>query len=225
MFYDKDWPIILTAIVICSIVPILYRFIKTIKCHVRSHAFSSQLQPYIFNGITSQVLLSSTTIIDKSKEYGLLSSWFGTGFADESRRKVEAQSKVADPCFSFSILENFIPVFNDQASILVSKLHQSVHEPWIDVVPLMASCTLDVICQTAMGVSINAQSGENRDYVKAVHDIGNTFMYRGFRPWLYPEVIFYRTAIGKNFKANLQCIQGLTRNVMKQKEGGDGIKR
>ncbi|GIX98377.1 cytochrome P450 4V2 [Caerostris extrusa] len=82
----------------------------------------------------------------------------------------------------------------------------------------MTSCTLDVICQTAMGVSINAQSGENRDYVKAIHDIGNTFMYRGFRPWLYPEVIFYRTTIGKNFKANLQCIQGLTRNVMKQKK-------
>ncbi|GIX98375.1 cytochrome P450 4C1 [Caerostris extrusa] len=159
MFHDKGWPIIITALVICSLV--LYRFIKTIKCHVRSLAlFQSSTVPTMktnlilfyftclysvykhctpnspatcrnnFQGFCGccqvfskekigqlsllfrpvilfftpesvEVLLSSTTIIDKSKEYGLLSSWFGTGLLTSPGEKWRRNRKLLTPCFSF----------------------------------------------------------------------------------------------------------------------------
>ncbi|GFQ78084.1 cytochrome P450 4V2 [Trichonephila clavata] len=176
-------------------------------------------KPFIifFKPETVEVLLSSTTLIDKSKEYELLSPWLGTGLLTSTGKKWRRRRKLLTPAFHFSILDEFIPVFQEQSSILVSKLQYLVHEPWVDVVPLMTACTLDIICQTAMGVNIDAQGGRNTEYVRAVHEIGESFMYRVLRPWLYPNFIFKWTAYGRRFYDNLRRVQSLTKRVIKHK--------
>ncbi|GBO14326.1 Cytochrome P450 4C1 [Araneus ventricosus] len=68
-----------------------------------------------------------------------------------------------------------------------------------------------------MGVSMNLLSGENCDYSEAMHEIERAIMYRTLRPWLYPDIIFYSTSIGRQFKANLQLVHGLNKKVLKQK--------
>ena len=40
----------------------------------------------------------------------------------------------------------------------------------VDIVPLMTLCSLDIICETAMGKCINAQSDADQEYVRAVHE-------------------------------------------------------
>ncbi|GBM97371.1 Cytochrome P450 4V2 [Araneus ventricosus] len=164
------------------------------------------------------VVLSSSTLIDKGKEYNLLAPWLGTGLLTSTGPKWRFRRKLLTPTFHFTILEDFIPVFHEQSRVLVSKLERLDREPWVDVVPLMTSCTLDIICQTAMGVCINAQGDDNDDYVKAVHEIGNAFMYRVLRPWLYPDIIFNCTAYGRRFRNHLQKLQGFTRKVIKDKK-------
>ncbi|GFY38437.1 cytochrome P450 4C1, partial [Trichonephila inaurata madagascariensis] len=77
--------------------------------------------------------------------------------------------KLLTPAFHFSILDEFIHVFQEQSNVLVSKLQSLVREPWIDIVPLMTACTLDIICQTAMGVNLDTQGGQNSEYVRAIH--------------------------------------------------------
>ncbi|CAL1297495.1 unnamed protein product [Larinioides sclopetarius] len=165
-----------------------------------------------------EVVLSSSTLIDKGREYNLLAPWLGTGLLTSTGPKWRFRRKLLTPTFHFTILEDFIPVFHEQSSVLVSKLKRLDSEAWVDVVPLMTSCTLDIICQTAMGVCINAQGDDNDDYVKAVHEIGNAFMYRVLRPWLYPDIIFKCTAFGQRFRTNLQKVQGFTRKVIKDKK-------
>ncbi|GIY61051.1 cytochrome P450 4V2 [Caerostris extrusa] len=115
-----------------------------------------------------QVILSSSTQIEKANEYKFLHPWLGTGLFTSPAAKWRNRRKLLTPTFHFTILEDFIPVFQEQSSVLVSKLQDLTNEPWVDIVPLLTSCTLDTICQTAMGVSINAQNGENNEYVNAV---------------------------------------------------------
>lgn len=50
------------------------------------------------------------------------------------------------PAFHFRILEDFIPVFNEQAVIFVRNLKEQLHKKYIDIVPLVTLCTLDIIC-------------------------------------------------------------------------------
>ncbi|GFY57985.1 cytochrome P450 4c3 [Trichonephila inaurata madagascariensis] len=86
-------------------------------------------------------------MIDKSEEYDLLSPWLGTGLFLSTGTKWRSRRKLLTPAFHFSILDEFIPVFQEQSNVLVSKLQSLVREPWVDVVPLTTACTLDIICR------------------------------------------------------------------------------
>ncbi|CAL1271327.1 unnamed protein product [Larinioides sclopetarius] len=167
---------------------------------------------------TVQVVLSSSTIIEKSVHYSFIHSWLGRGLFTSPGSKWRHRKKLLAPTFHSSILENFIPVFQEQSSILVSKLRALTKEPWVDISPLANLCTLDIICQTAMGVRINAQTNENKEYVKALHEVTEAITNRPFRPWLYPDIIYYMTTEGKRYKSYLQCMHGLTRKVIKEKK-------
>jgi hypothetical protein len=48
---------------------------------------------------------------------------------------------------------------NRQAAILVSKLAAAHAQPPVNIFPLVTHCALDIICETAMGRSIDAQAG------------------------------------------------------------------
>ncbi|KAG8179271.1 hypothetical protein JTE90_026735 [Oedothorax gibbosus] len=167
---------------------------------------------------TVEVVLSSTTVIDKSKEYTFLDAWLGQGLLTSSGAKWRYRRKLLSPSFHFTILDNFVPVFYEQSCVLVERLKGLCQEPFVDVVPLMTSCTLDIICQTAMGVRINAQGGGQTDYVSAIHETGDTFLYRALRPWLYPNFIFRLTPTGRRFHKNVQRIHNFTRKVIKEKK-------
>ncbi|GBO18292.1 Cytochrome P450 4V2, partial [Araneus ventricosus] len=117
-----------------------------------------------------EVVLSSSSLIDKSIQYNLMDSWLGKGLFTSSGEKWRKRRKLLTPTFHFAILQDFIPVVQEQSNVFVSKLQALTREPWVDIVPLAVLCTLDIICQTAMGISMNAQSNENQEYVKAVHE-------------------------------------------------------
>ncbi|GIY88741.1 cytochrome P450 4c3 [Caerostris extrusa] len=108
---------------------------------------------------TVEVVLSSTTLIEKAQNinscthgWALDSSqgWQLKHFSPAA--KWRHRRKLLTPTFHFTILEDFIPVFQEQSSVLVSKLQDLTQEPWVDIVPLVTSCTLDIICRTSDGV-------------------------------------------------------------------------
>ncbi|GIY59140.1 cytochrome P450 4V2, partial [Caerostris darwini] len=145
--------------------------VSVVDANPRIGLLSLGIKPAVFFGKaeTVEVVLSSATLIEKSTEYKFMYPWVGTGLFTSPAAKWRHSRKLLTPAFHFTILEDFIPVFQEQSSVLVSKLQDLTREPWVDIVPLLTSCTLDIICQTAMGVSINAQKGENNEYVKAIH--------------------------------------------------------
>ncbi|XP_054723777.1 cytochrome P450 4C1-like [Uloborus diversus] len=168
---------------------------------------------------TVEVVLSSTIEIEKSSEYKFLHPWLGTGLLTSKGTKWKSRRKFLTPAFHFRMLSDFFPVFNEQSTVLADKLEVlSGHDSCVDIVPLIKMCTLDIICQTAMGVHINAQSGGYRDYVKAVYEIGEIFFHRILRPWLWNDRIFYRSPTGRKFQSNLEKVHGFTKKIIQEKK-------
>ena len=69
-----------------------------------------------------------------------------------------------------------------------------------------------------MGVSIGAQVGNNKDYVTAIHNLGELFMKRLFSPWIWSDFFFFKTDIGRAFNKDLNILHSMTRNVIKERK-------
>ncbi|CAD7087171.1 unnamed protein product [Hermetia illucens] len=138
-----------------------------------------------------EVVLSSTKYIKKSVLYDFLNSWLGQGLLTSTGSKWHSRRKVITPAFHFKILDQFVEIFDQQSAILVKQLSKhSNDEKAFNVYPYITLAALDVVCETAMGVKINAQSDSNCEYVRAVSDITEIVMHRFANNFLQNDLIF-----------------------------------
>ncbi len=96
-----------------------------------------------------------------------------------------------------------MPIINEQSTILINKLRsinaEKADDNCIDIVPIITLCTLDIICETAMGIKVGCQANSELDYVKSLHNISGIFLVRLIRPWLWPNWAFNLSKHGKQF--------------------------
>ncbi|KAJ9580658.1 hypothetical protein L9F63_024169, partial [Diploptera punctata] len=158
-----------------------------------------------------EAILGSPKHITKSLQYKPLKSWLGTGLLTSAGSKWHTHRKMLTPAFHFKTLENFVNVFSDKSQILVEKLEKEINAEHFDVVPYISMCTLDIICETAMGVEINAQEhGHHSEYVNQANNITNEIAERSAIPWLYLDFIYYRTQRGKLFRKYIKRMHTFT---------------
>ncbi|KAF2895541.1 hypothetical protein ILUMI_10635 [Ignelater luminosus] len=166
----------------------------------------------------AEFLLGSTSILEKSYEYKFLHSWLGTGLLTSSGGKWKRQRKLITPTFHFQILEQFIGVFDSQSDILVKKLNKEVDQKAFDIYPYITLCALDIICEAAMGTSVNAQNNSESEYVKNVKEMCRIVVDRSFSPIKMFDVLY---PLSKDYKIEqnaLKVLHGYTNYVIKKRK-------
>ncbi|RZB41289.1 cytochrome P450 4c3-like [Asbolus verrucosus] len=144
-----------------------------------------------------ECVLSSTRILNKSDQYHSLRPWLGTGLLTSD--------------------EQFIDIFESGGNKLVQKLEKTVDQKSVDVYPYVTLCTLDIICETAMGTKINAQDNVNSVYVRSVKEMCKIIIERAFYPLQLFDVTYPLT---KNYyiqKNALNILHKHTNNVITQR--------
>ncbi|XP_077541895.1 cytochrome P450 4c3-like [Haemaphysalis longicornis] len=164
-------------------------------------------------------VLSSNKILAKGKGYELLHSWLGTGLITSVGDKWHTRRRLFTPAFHFRIFDDFINTINAQSFILSKKLVEHSRDKLkFDVFPVVTMCTLDTICETIMGTTINAQSDENHPYVSAVNRLAELFLERAFRPLLQWNLIFQLTPMGREYNKCLKTLHSFTRKVIAERK-------
>ncbi|XP_069675176.1 cytochrome P450 4C1-like isoform X2 [Periplaneta americana] len=72
--------------------------------------------------------------------------------------------------------------------------------------------------ETSMGVILNAQRGENLEYVEAIRSMADIVLKRLVRPWLHSDFIFPLTPEGRQQEKNLSILHGLTKRIIKTRK-------
>ncbi|XP_036313639.1 cytochrome P450 4V2-like [Pipistrellus kuhlii] len=171
----------------------------------------------MYKAETIEVILTSSKQIDKSYLYTFLRPWLGLGLLTSTGNKWRSRRKMLTPSFHFTILEEFLDVMNEQANILVKKLEKHVDGENFNCFFYITLCALDIICETAMGKNIDAQTNDDSEYVRAVYRMSDLLQERMRTFWLWHDVLYLLFKQGWDHKRNLEILHNFTNNVIHER--------
>ncbi|KAI4464329.1 cytochrome p450 family 4 [Holotrichia oblita] len=78
-------------------------------------------------------------------------------------------------------------------------------------------CTLDIICETAMGVNVNAMSNPDNEFIQAVYTMSDIIPWKMSRPYI-PEFIFNILPQGYKSRHALKVLHGFSENIISSRK-------
>ncbi|KAG6450739.1 hypothetical protein O3G_MSEX006757 [Manduca sexta] len=121
------------------------------------------------------------------------------------------------PTFHINILKSFVSVFNQNSKNVVEKMRSEVGKTF-DVHDYMSGVTVDILLETAMGITRKTQDESGFDYAMAVMKMCDIIHQRHYKFWMRFDAVFKLTPFFKKQINLLNIIHGLTNKVIKSKK-------
>ncbi|XP_050306332.1 uncharacterized protein LOC126743338 [Anthonomus grandis grandis] len=177
-----------------------------------------------------EFILSSNEFITKGKNYKNIVAWLGYAILIANGKKWKTRRRIITPTFHFSILEQFVDVFNSNEDIMIEKLRrEAVGKKGVEIYSYVTNCALDIICETAMGVKMDSQLNKNKEYTDAVKEMCELVALRTISFWKNWDWLFYFSSDYKRQQKILKILHGFTNSVIekrkKELESKKSIKR
>lgn len=176
----------------------------------------SRLLVFLYDPRDVELILSSHVHIDKAEEYRFFKPWLGNGLLISTGHKWRSHRKLIAPTFHLNVLKSFIDLFNANSRAVVDKLKKEAGT--FDCHDYMSECTVEILLETAMGVSKSTQDQSGFEYAMAVMKMCDILHLRHTKIWLRPELLFKFTEYAKSQSKLLDVIHGLTKKVIKRKK-------
>ncbi|KAH8285290.1 hypothetical protein KR054_007376 [Drosophila jambulina] len=165
-----------------------------------------------------EFILSSQTLISKSDVYDLTHPWLGLGLLNSTGSKWHKHRKMITPAFHFNILQDFHEVMNENSSKFIEHLRGlATGDNIFDFQDETHYLTLDVICDTAMGVSINAMENRSSAVVQAFKDITYNIKMRAFSPWKRNDLLYRMASEYPKYCKTLKTLQDFTNDIIEKR--------
>ncbi|XP_039502126.1 cytochrome P450 4e3 [Drosophila santomea] len=165
-----------------------------------------------------EYILNSQQLIQKSTIYDLLHPWLGHGLLTSYGSKWHKHRKMITPSFHFNILQDFHEVMNENSIKFMSQLKKaSAGDTIIDFQEHANYLTLDVICDTAMGVPINAMEQRDSSIVQAFRDMCYNINMRAFHPFKRSNRVFSLTPEFAAYQKTLKTLQDFTFDIIEKR--------
>ncbi|KAJ3656155.1 hypothetical protein Zmor_015252 [Zophobas morio] len=164
-----------------------------------------------------EFLLSSNKLLRKTRNLKFLEPWIGNGLVLAEGSRWKTHRKLITPAFHFKILEQFISVFESEGDVMVEKLSTESGNKSVDIYPYITKCTLEAICETAMGTKVDVQNNETSSYFEGVKEMCRIFAVRTTSVFLGNDFFFKFTKDYKIQQEAVKILHGYTNNVIKIK--------
>ena len=112
-----------------------------------------------------QIVLNSQDAIDKSMLYKLI---IQNGLLVDGGDLWRTHRKLLNPAFYPTLLQSFLPTFNNKSKILVEVLTNHLNKDEFDVYHSLAGCTLETLLSTSIGLEKDIQNDPNNWFLHCV---------------------------------------------------------
>ncbi|CEF69641.1 Cytochrome P450 4V2 [Strongyloides ratti] len=185
---------------------------------VRSCWIGDKLLILPINSKVCQKILESQTELSKGDTYDFLSDWLGHGLLISDGDKWRNKRKILTPTFNYNMLKKYFGVYNNESKIFVDKLEQFADSgEEINVFDYAKRAVLDIICDTAMGVKINAQDNHDHEYIKAIRKFHKLNLKFIRMPLYKIKPIYYLFGDGFERDRVLKILHKFAHDVINQK--------
>ncbi|XP_015041636.2 cytochrome P450 4d1 isoform X2 [Drosophila pseudoobscura] len=219
----KPWPLLGDAHLFFGLSPAEACLMMGQLAEKYGDTFKLRLGPYFsvmfFHPSDVEQVLSSTQLVDKADEYDFLARWLNEGLLVSTGRKWHKRRKIITPAFHFRILEQYVEIFDRQTHQFLSNLDlaRGKDDNLVNLGHAVHLCALDVICETAMGVSINAQTNADSEYVQAVKTISMVLHKRMFNIFYRFDLTYMLTPLARAEKRALHVLHEFTEKIIVQR--------
>ncbi|TDG41418.1 hypothetical protein AWZ03_012156 [Drosophila navojoa] len=153
-----------------------------------------------------EVVLGTVRFNEKAGEYKALEPWLKEGLL------------ISTGCNG--ILEEFVDIFEHESRVLLKNLErerQQQGQGGLDLSEWIDLFTMDTICETAMGVSTNAQTNADSDYVRAVKTISMVLHKRMFNIFYRFDLTYMLTPLARAERRALKVLHSFTEKIIVQR--------
>ncbi|XP_055923350.1 cytochrome P450 4d1-like isoform X2 [Eupeodes corollae] len=176
-----------------------------------------ELNLFFQNRDDLRVIMSGNTFSNKASLYDLMKPWLNEGLLLSKGKKWHNRRKIITPAFHFTNLEEYTTVFEKQSRMLCEVLKKQMGLEAFELLLPISRYTMDVISESAMGVSVNAQTNTDSEYVKAVKTISTVLHKRMFDIFYRFDFTYWFTKLARDEKKALQILHGFTEKIIIQR--------
>ncbi|XP_063908644.1 cytochrome P450 4c3-like [Zophobas morio] len=173
--------------------------------------------PCILHPDDFELILSNPKHIEKSDIYNVFHGWLGTGLLTSTGEKWLNRRRILTPAFHFSILQQFVEIFNKQTDDLVTTFGELCHQVYISVDNYIAQFTLKTIAETAMGTKLKFIKQTEIEYRQATIDMGQIASYRILNAWFVDSFINLFSPKYWKEKNAIKTLHNFTRNIIAER--------
>ncbi|KAJ8915094.1 hypothetical protein NQ315_014349 [Exocentrus adspersus] len=183
--------------------------------------YKTRVFSFVFVGIMTpedmEKVINSKANNVKGVMYHLFTDWLGDGLLVSHSEKWKSRRRLLTPAFHFTILQEFLNIFNIEAENLVKEIEKSCKEPYIDVVKPITEFTLCSIVETSMGIKMNEQKSAE-SYKQALIDLNTIFIHRLARPWLLIKPVYKFSQVYKEEQNLVNVMHTFSNNVIEERK-------
>uniref|UniRef100_UPI003B75C387 cytochrome P450 4C1-like n=1 Tax=Chrysoperla carnea TaxID=189513 RepID=UPI003B75C387 len=162
------------------------------------------------------ILSTSTKNLVKCEPYDFVRDWLGDGLLLSSGSKWKSRRRILTPAFHFNILNEFVDVFEENSEKTANFIKNNCNKV-LNAGELAVEHTMYSLCETTMGISVNMEDPNIKQYKSALHEFGGIVYDRITKPWQYPGLLFYFSQAKRNSDRLIKEMHKFTLNVIHER--------
>ncbi|CAG7718757.1 unnamed protein product [Allacma fusca] len=163
----------------------------------------------------------SSKEVNRSSLYDLIfTDWLGpTCLITAKGKEYFRMRKLYQPSFAYKHVDNFELNFNAHSKTLLNILKKNSAKGIASEVRwLLTLCTLDTISEYLMGKSMECLAKMDNKYATAVHNETKFVNKRIYMPWLWPDIFWNMSSIGREEKKTRKYMQVLMDKMVQERK-------